>query len=126
MTGLRQSGKWKAAPIKTTEAAPLVHYWLRGCCVLTPVYFASNEHCLHLTIFFKTFNWRIIALSAVLVSAILLQSHFSRVGLCATSSLGFSRQEHWSGLPFPSPMGFCHKQCKSAISIHTSGLPRWN
>ena len=33
--------------------------------------------------------------------------------LCATSetaahqappSLGFSRQEHWSGLPFPSPM----------------------
>ena len=22
----------------------------------------------------------------------------------ATSSLGFSRQEHWSGLPFPSPM----------------------
>ena len=22
----------------------------------------------------------------------------------AASSLGFSRQEHWSGLPFPSPM----------------------
>ena len=22
----------------------------------------------------------------------------------APSSLGFSRQEHWSGLPFPSPM----------------------
>ena len=42
-----------------------------------------------------------------------LLSHFSRVGLCATPemaahqtplSLGFSRQEHWSGLPFPSPM----------------------
>ena len=33
-----------------------------------------------------------------------LLSHFSRVQLCATSSLGFSRQEHWSGLPFPSPM----------------------
>ena len=38
---------------------------------------------------------------------------FSRVRLCATPetaahqappSLGFSRQEHWSGLPFPSPM----------------------
>ena len=38
---------------------------------------------------------------------------FSRVQLCATpetaahqapTSLGFSRQEHWSGLPFPSPM----------------------
>ena len=29
---------------------------------------------------------------------LLLLSHFSRV------RLGFSRQEHWSGLPFPSPM----------------------
>ena len=37
----------------------------------------------------------------------------SRVQLCATPetaahqappSLGFSRQEHWSGLPFPSPV----------------------
>ena len=44
---------------------------------------------------------------------LLLLSHFSRVLLCATPStaahqaplsLGFSRQEHWSGLPFPSPM----------------------
>ena len=43
----------------------------------------------------------------------LLLSHFSRVRLCATPqtaahqappSLGFSRQEHWSGLPFLSPM----------------------
>ena len=44
---------------------------------------------------------------------LLLLSHFSRVQLCVTpqtaahqapSSLGFSRQEHWSGLPFSSPM----------------------
>ena len=44
---------------------------------------------------------------------LLLLSSFSRVRLCATPetaahqappSLGFSRQEHWSGLPFPSPM----------------------
>ena len=43
----------------------------------------------------------------------LLLSHFSRVRLCATPEtaahqafpfLGFSRQEHWSGLPFPSPI----------------------
>ena len=41
-----------------------------------------------------------------------IRSRFSRVRLCATPqtaahqappSLGFSRQEHWSGLPFPSP-----------------------
>ena len=35
---------------------------------------------------------------------LLLLSRFSRVRLCATLSLGFSRQEHWSGLPFPSPV----------------------
>ena len=44
---------------------------------------------------------------------LLLLSRFGRVRLCATPetaahqaplSLGFSRQEHWSGLPFPSPM----------------------
>ena len=35
---------------------------------------------------------------------LLLLSRFSHVRLCATPSLGFSRQEHWSGLPFPSPV----------------------
>ena len=39
---------------------------------------------------------------------LLLLSHFSRIRLCATHqaprSLGFSRQEYWSGLPFPSTM----------------------
>ena len=44
---------------------------------------------------------------------LLLLSHFGCVWLCATpqtaahqapSCLGFSRQEHWSRLPFPSPM----------------------
>ena len=44
---------------------------------------------------------------------LLLLSLFSHVQLCATPetaahqaspSLGFSRQEHWSELPFPSPM----------------------
>ena len=47
-----------------------------------------------------------------MILLLLLLSHFSRVQLCATPemaarqdppSLGFSRQEHWSGLPFPSP-----------------------
>ena len=43
----------------------------------------------------------------------MLLSRSSHVRLCATPetaayqvppSPGFSRQEHWSGLPFPSPM----------------------
>ena len=47
------------------------------------------------------------------LSMLLLLSHFSGVRLCATpetgahqapQSLGFSRQELWSGLPFPSPV----------------------
>ena len=45
--------------------------------------------------------------------SLLLLRRFSRVRLCADPidgsqpgfpSLEFSRQEHWSGLPFPSPM----------------------
>ena len=48
-----------------------------------------------------------------LLLLLLLLSCFSHVRLCATPetaahqappSLGFSRQEHWSGLPFPAPM----------------------
>ena len=48
-----------------------------------------------------------------LLLLLLLLSRFSRVRLCATPwtaahqappSLGFSRQEHWSGVPLPSPM----------------------
>ena len=49
----------------------------------------------------------------IVILLLLLLSHFSRVWLCATPetaahqaplSLRFSRQEHWSGLLFPSPM----------------------
>ena len=53
------------------------------------------------------------SLSFTILSLLLLLSRFSRVRLCETPwtaayqaslSVGFSRQEHWSGLPFPSPM----------------------
>ena len=49
----------------------------------------------------------------LLLLLLLLLSRFSRVRLCATPytaahqaplSMGFSRQEHWSGLPFSPPM----------------------
>ena len=51
--------------------------------------------------------------NTVLNSVLLLLSRFSRVRLCATPqtavhqappSLGVSRQERWSGWPFPSPI----------------------
>ena len=57
----------------------------------------------------------------------LLLSRFSRVRLCVTPYmvahqappfLGFSRQEHWNGLPFPSPMheSVNWKQSRSVVS----------
>ena len=55
---------------------------------------------------------------------LLLLSHFSRVQLCvnpqtaahqAPPSLGFSRQEHWSGLPFPSPGHACVLSCFGSV-----------
>ena len=62
----------------------------------------------------------IIWLSCLLM--LLLPSRFRHVWLCATPwtaayqaspSMAFSRQEHWSGLPFPSPM-------------HESGKWKWS
>ena len=58
-------------------------------------------------------NWTVTCKIMKLEHSLLLLSRFSRVWLCATPetaayqaplSLGFSRQERWSGLPFPSPM----------------------
>ena len=57
-----------------------------------------------------TFSQRLMRSMLLLLPPL---SCFSRVQLCVTPemaahqappSLGFSRQEHWSGLPFPSPM----------------------
>ena len=62
---------------------------------------------------------------------LLLLSRFSHVWLCATPemaayqallSLGFSRQEHWSGLPFPSPMLESEKW-KWGRSVVSDSLP---
>ena len=67
-----------------------------------------------------------VTLNAISMLLLLLllppPSCFSRVRLCVTPwtaayqaspSMGFSRQEHWSGLPFPSPM-------------HESGKWKWS
>ena len=62
---------------------------------------------------------------------LLLLSRFSRVRLCATPqtaahqappSLGFSRQEHWNGLPFPSPVN--ESESEVAQSCPTLSDPR--
>ena len=62
--------------------------------ILLAGFISKYQHC---------FSWGIL---------LLLLSRFSRVGLRVTPqtasrqappSLGFSRQEHWSGVPLPSP-----------------------
>ena len=67
-----------------------------------------------------------------LLVLLLLLTHFSCVWLCATpymaahqapQSLGFSRQEHWSGLPFPSPMHESEKWKWSLSVVSDSSWP---
>ena len=69
-----------------------------------------------------------------LASLLLLPlSRFSCLQLCVTpemaahqasQSLGFSRQEHWSGLPFPSPMHESEKWKWSRSVVSNSSRPQ--
>ena len=72
------------------------------------------------TLYFHCHQPEVQCLVGVLL--LLLLSRFSPVRLCASpqmaahqapQSLGFSRQEHWSGLPFPSPQGRFYESCTS-------------
>ena len=63
---------------------------------------------------------------------LLLLSRFGHIRLCVTPetaahqappSLGFSRQEHWSGLPFPSPMHESEKWKWSCSVVSDSSQP---
>ena len=66
----------------------------------------------------------------ILLLLLLLLSYFSRVPLCTTPqtaaqqaplSLGVSRQEHWSGLPFPSPV-YESEKWKCSCSVVSDSL----
>ena len=63
---------------------------------------------------------------------LLLLSHFSHVPLCVTPEIaahlappspGLSRQEHWSGLPFPSLMHESEKESEVTQSCPTPSDP---
>ena len=63
---------------------------------------------------------------------LLLLSRFSCVQLCAiqrrqptrpSPSLGFSRQENWSGLPFPFPVHKSEKKVKSLSRVRLFATP---
>jgi len=64
--------------------------------------------------------------SLTVLLLLLLLSHFSRVRLCASQetaahqappSLGFSRQEYWSGLPLPS-LQCCYEYSKTSLRVY--------
>ena len=68
------------------------------------------------------------SLTGILLLLLLLLSRFSHIRLCATPetaahqappSLGFSRQKHWSGLPFPSPIMKVKSESEVAQSCPT-------
>ena len=68
----------------------------------------------------------------MLLLLLLLLSYFSHAWLCVTPytaalqappSLGFSRQEHWSGLPFPSPVHESEKWKWSCSVVSDSSRP---
>ena len=95
-------------------------------CVYVCVYIHISPYC--------SMNQHLFQLCGWITShcMLLLLSRFSRVRLCATPetaahqappSLGFSRHEHWSGLPFPSPMHESEKWKWSRSVISDSSRP---
>ena len=106
-------------------------YW-SGCRCLLQGIFATQGSSLHLL------HWQEDSLppgppgKPSKFYLLLLLSHFSCVRLCATPemaahqappSLGFSRQEHWRGLPFPSPMLKVRSESEVAQSCPTVSSP---
>ena len=92
----------------------LEKYFLNFLCYLQ-CYNYREDTCISLICIMELFSTTFFFFPTTFLSLtllLLLRSHFSCVWLCATPEtaahqvppfLGFSRQEHWSGLPFPSP-----------------------
>ena len=106
-------GAWQAtvhriANSRTRLKLVTMHYYT----VPGTLLFHSKRYLWILITLFEWINWLLL----------LLLSRFSCVRLCAAyqvpPSLRFSRQEHWSGLPFPSPMHESEKWkwCHSVVS----------
>ena len=68
---------------------------------LVPLY--VTEHAACQTYIFSLVHWLSVhpCVCACSVMSNSLQSHGLNVACQAPQSMGFSRQEHWSGLPFP-------------------------
>ena len=104
-----------------------VNVWqkpLQYCKVITLQWMKINEK--------KKKKFQVDFMTFSPLSSCMLLSRFSRVRPRATPSteahqaslsLGFSRQEHWSGLPFPSPMHESEMKGKSLSCVQLSATP---
>ena len=110
------SRKWQPTPVflpgKFHGQRSLVGYNLRGCKELD-----TTEHASHPNTFFKPEIWDKLKMTSIykvstmcpkwkkvkfLNSVWLFETPWT-VAYQAPSSMGFSRQKYWIGLPFPSP-----------------------
>ena len=110
------SSSWRCGVVRSTRILTLGHLPASYLDSLLPEAHACHHH-------------RVDSTKSFLL--LLLLSCFSHVPLCVTPwmaahqappSLGFSRQEHWSGLPFPSPVHeskkwkwSCSVMCESSL-----------
>ena len=122
------SQTWNKKKTKTKQNKKTFHFsvWIRKIKLkhkISEAYrYQEGKHGCQLCVYVLTSQWLRAVICRSRLLLLLLLSCFSRVRLCVTPetvahqaspSLGFSRQEHWSGLPFPSPM-------------HESGKWKWS
>ena len=116
------TNSWSLHKLMSIESVmPSNHLILCRPLLLLPSIFPSIRVFSKFTFSLCLFTW---------VMLLLLLSHFSCVRLCATPwtaahqappSMGFSRQEYWSGLPLPSPYmshSYVQKFLKNWMSIN--------
>ena len=96
-------------------------------CGLFQVSFSASRHVFWVD---RSITKRIISRQASRIPAKLL-SRFNRVRLCSTPwtaayqappSMGFSRQEYWSGLPLSSLGSLRSSNCPAFVSQITKGI----
>ena len=103
VTDWRREGRWEMVELKGHIFS---NRRQRASCNATHIWCWRNAHS-HLR---KFATWRFVCRRFIVL--LLLLRRFSSVRLCETPwtavyqappSLGFSRQEYWSGVPLPSP-----------------------
>ena len=87
---------------------------LHGFSICDFLFFFPHLYCMVMESRNHGFLKFLYHINSIFMLLLLLLSHFSRVQLFETPwtiahqaplSMGFSRQEHWSGLPLPPPPG---------------------